>query len=147
MRHTRSGRDRIAEARRTLGLSVSYFDRFAVEQEALARTDLALAEYRRVVDDLWPAPADDASTRAKNWHQRRTDELVGLYAANAARLGATAYAAERALTEYADWRQVIRPTGSLRGNNLAARATAVLEGGNDAVKSRAHQRLLTLVRR
>ena len=59
----------------------------------------------------------------------------------------TAYAAERAITEYADWKQAIRPTGSLRGNNLAARATAVLEGSNDDLKSRAHRHLLTLARR
>jgi phage/plasmid-like protein (TIGR03299 family) len=147
VRHTRNARDRIEEARRTLGLSVTYFDQFVAEEEALARTDLALAEYRRVLDDLWQPPADDASTRTKNSHRRRTDELVDLYTTNAAQLGNTAYAAERALTEYADWKQVIRPTGSLRGNNLAARATAVLEGSNDDLKSRAHRRLLTLVRR
>ncbi|HEY2672236.1 MAG TPA: DUF932 domain-containing protein [Rugosimonospora sp.] len=147
VRHTRNARDRIEEARRTLGLSVRYFDQFAAEEEALARTDLALAEYRRVVEDLWQPPADDASTRTRNSHRRRADELIDLYTTNAAQLGTTAYAAERALTEYADWRQLIRPTGSLRGNNLAARATAVLEGGSDDLKSRAHRRLLTLVRR
>ncbi|WP_275413223.1 DUF932 domain-containing protein [Rugosimonospora africana] len=147
VRHTRNARDRIEEARRTLGLSATYFDRFAAEEEALARTDLVLAKYRRVIDDLWQPPADDASTRTKNSHRRRTDERVNLYTTNAAQLGNTAYAAERALTEYADWKQVLRPTGSLRGNNLAARATAVPEGSNDDLKSRAHRRLLTLVRR
>lgn len=147
VRHTRNARGRIEEARRTLGLSVQYFDRFAAEEEALARTEVALSEYHRVIDDLWQPPADDASTRTRNHHQRRTDELVDLYTSNTTRLGATAYAAERAITEYADWRQTIRPTGSLRGDNLAARATAVLEGSNDELKSRAHRRLLTLVRR
>ncbi|MEV4517860.1 DUF932 domain-containing protein [Dactylosporangium sp. NPDC049525] len=147
VRHTRNALDRIEEARRTLGLSVQYFDEFAAEEEALARTEVTLAEFRHVVDDLWQPPADDASTRSRNIHRRRVDELVDLYTANTAQLGRTAYAAERAVTEYTDWRQTVRPTGSLRGNNLAARATAVLEGGNDEVKSRAHRRLLTLVRR
>ena len=58
-----------------------------------------------------------------------------------------ASAAERAITEYADWKQPIRPTGSLRGRNLAARATAVMEGSNDDIKSRTHRQLLTLTRR
>jgi phage/plasmid-like protein (TIGR03299 family) len=147
VRHTRNARDRIEEARRTLGLSVTYFEQFAVEEEALARTQLAMANFRQVVEELWQPPAADASTRTRNSHRRRVDELADLYTANAARLGSSAYAAERAITEYADWKQAVRPTGSLRGNNLAARATAVLEGGNDDLKSRAHRRLLTLVRR
>jgi phage/plasmid-like protein (TIGR03299 family) len=147
VRHTRNARDRIEEARRTLGLSVKYFDQFAAEEEALARTQLALAEFHHVVDELWQPPAEQASVRTKNSHHRRVDELTDLYIANAARLGTTAYAAERTITEYADWKQAIRPTGSLRGNNLAARATAVLEGNNDDLKSRAHRQLLTLIRR
>jgi len=77
------------------------------------------------------AAADRRVHRTKNSHRRRTDELIDLYTTNPAQLGTTAYAAERSITEYADWKQTIRPTGSLRGNNLAARATAVLEGSND----------------
>jgi phage/plasmid-like protein (TIGR03299 family) len=147
VRHTRNARDRIAEARRTLGLSVRYFQTFAAEEEALAHTELAVAGFRRVVDDLWAPPDADAPTRARTNHARRVGELTDLYTVNAARLGNTAYAAERAITEYADWRKQIRPTGSLRGNHLAARATSVLEGADDDLKSRAHRRLLTLTRR
>ena len=147
VRHTRNARDRIAEARRTLGLSVRYFEHFAAEEEALAQTELALAEFRQVIDDLWEPPADDATTRTKKSHARRTEELTNLFNANAQRLGSTAYTAERAITEYADWRKAVRPTGSLRGNNLAARATAVLVGSDDDLKSRAHRRLLTLARK
>jgi phage/plasmid-like protein (TIGR03299 family) len=143
VRHTRNARDRIEEARRTLGLSVKYFDEFAAEEEALARTELALADFHQVVNELWQPLVNDASIRTRNNHQRRVDELTALYTENADQLGATAYAAERAITEFADWKQGIRPTGSLRGHNLAARATAVLEGSNDDLKNRAHRELLT----
>lgn len=147
VRHTRNVRDRIDEARRTLGLSVRYFEAFAAEEEALARTELAVAQFQQVIDDLWHPPADGAPTRTRNNHGRRREELTDLYTANANQLGHTAYAAERTITEYADWKKTIRPTGSLRGNHLAARATAVLEGGDDDLKSRAHRRLLTLTQR
>ena len=147
VRHTRNARDRIAEARRTLGLSVKYFDNWAAEQEALAQTDLAIDEFRQVVNDLWPAPEDGAPKRAVTHHTNRMQALTELYDSNTAQLGRTAYAGERAITEYADWKAAIRPTGSLRGKNLAARATAVMEGNNDDLKSKAHKRLLTLVRR
>jgi phage/plasmid-like protein (TIGR03299 family) len=147
VRHTRNARERIEEARRTLRLSVNYYERFAAEEEALARTELALAEFRAVVEELWPTPGDHESVRTRNSHARRLDTLNELHATNTARLGRTAYAAERAITEYADWKTSIRPTGALRGKNLAARATAVMEGSADELKSKAHRRLLTLVRR
>ena len=148
VRHTRNWNDRqrVAEARRALGLSVKYYEAFAAEEEALARTELALAEFHAVVEDLWPAPDADAPKRSLTNHANRVQTLTGLYRSNAERLGGTAYAAERAITEYADWKTAVRPTGSLRGNNLAARATAVMEGTNDEVKTKAHRRLLTLAR-
>lgn len=147
VRHTRNAPDRIAEARRTLGLSVKYFDNWAAEEEALAQTELAIDEFRKVVDDLWPAPEDGASKRTVTNHTRRLDTLTQLYDSNSAQLGRTAYAGERAITEYTDWKSTIRPTGSLKGRNLAARATAVMEGNQDEQKNKAHKRLLTLVRR
>jgi phage/plasmid-like protein (TIGR03299 family) len=147
VRHTRNARDRVAEARRTLRLSVRYFQAFAAEEEALAQTEVTIAEFRQVVEQLWPAPEEGAPKRTQTHHRNRLDTLTGLYGSNSERLGATAYAAERAITEYADWKTPIRPTGSLRGRDLAARATAVLEGSNDDVKSRAHRQLLTLTRR
>jgi phage/plasmid-like protein (TIGR03299 family) len=147
VRHTRNARDRIVEARRTLGLSVKYFQAFAAEQEALAHTEVTIAEFHQLLEQLWPTPQENAPKRTRTHHTTRLDTLTGLYTANSARLGQTAYAAERAITEYADWKQPIRPTGSLRGRNLAARATAVMEGSNDDIKSRTHRQLLTLTRR
>lgn len=147
VRHTRNARDRIDEARRTLGLTVKYFDNWAAEEEALAQTELAIDEFRKVVEDLWPAPEDGASKRKVTNHTRRLDTLTQLYDSNSAELGRTAYAGERAITEYTDWKTGIRPTGSLKGRNLAARATAVLEGNQDEQKNKAHERLLTLVGR
>lgn len=147
VRHTRNARDRIAEARRTLGLSVRYYEQFAAEEEALARTELAIAEFRSLLDELWPSPPDDASALAKTHHVGRVRELIDLYQTNADQLGRTAYAAERTITQYADWKTTLRPRGALRENRLAARATAVLEGGYDELKTKAHRRLLTLTHR
>jgi phage/plasmid-like protein (TIGR03299 family) len=147
VRHTRNARDRIEQARRTLRLSVEYFDQFAAEEESLARTDLAIDQFHEVIGDLWATPDEDAPVRTRNKHTKRLEILTDLYDTNAARLGRTAYAAERAITEFADWKTTIRPTGSLRGNNLAARATAVMEGSADELKSKAHRRLLTLTHR
>jgi phage/plasmid-like protein (TIGR03299 family) len=147
VRHTRNARDRIEQARRTLGLSVDYYRKFAAEQQLLAETELAISQFRQLCDELWPPPPPEAAAQAKTRHERRLHTLTGLYRTNSTRLGSTAYAAERAITEYADWRTALRPTGALRGNLLAARATAVMEGTADDLKTRAHRRLLTRTRR
>ncbi|MBI1758147.1 MAG: DUF932 domain-containing protein [Actinobacteria bacterium] len=147
VRHTRHARDRLNEARRTLGLSMDYYRVFAAEEEALARTEVALTDWRRVLDELWPPPGEDAPTRTEANHVQRRTTLDRLWETNTDRLGRTAYAAERAITEYTDWYTSVRPTRVSRGDNLAVRATAVMEGTHDRVKTRAHRRLLTLTHR
>jgi phage/plasmid-like protein (TIGR03299 family) len=147
VRHTASARDRVDEARRTLGLTDAYYRAFAAEEEALARARVGIDEFRELIAELWPAPQDGSTERAVRNHRRRHDQLVELWDANTATLGRTGYAAERAVTEFLDWKVAVRPTGSLRGRHLAARATAVLEGTADDRKSAAHRRLLALTGR
>jgi phage/plasmid-like protein (TIGR03299 family) len=147
VRHTRNARDRIEEARRTLGLSMKYYQAFAAEEEALAHTEMTLTEFRTVLDELWEPPAPEAPKRTLTNHGNRTDKLVQLWRANSDRLGRTAYTAERVITEYLDWGRNIRPSKSLRDDLRAARAAPALEGAEDDTKARAHRHLLTLVRR
>ncbi|MGI5243175.1 DUF932 domain-containing protein [Dactylosporangium sp. CA-139066] len=146
VRHTKNATSRIAEARRTLQLSLKYYDGWAAEEEALARTSVEIDEFRKVIQDLYPAP-DETSTRKVRNHQERLNALTAKWERNAEKLGRTGYAAERAITEYLDWATTQRPTGSLKGRDLAARGTAMIEGTNDEMKSKAHRRLLTLVNR
>lgn len=140
VRHTKNAMQRVDEARRTLGLSKTYFDEFSREEQALAETALTLAEFGSLIDELWTPPDHDASKQSKTIAANRTEKIMGYWSSNTERLGRTAYAAERAITEYADWGK----GGSLRGKNLAARATMVLEGADDALKTKAHRKLLTL---
>jgi phage/plasmid-like protein (TIGR03299 family) len=147
VKHTKNAIHNVRQARNTLRLSLAYYDEFAAEEELLAQTDLALREYERVIETLWTPPEPGASTRMVNSYRDRRDTLVGLYEANADRLGRTAYAGERALTEYLDWKREIRPSGVLAGNRLNARITTTLEGVQDDRKSAAHRELMTLARR
>lgn len=147
VRHTRNARERVVEARRSLQLSANYFDTFAREEQVLAEATIAITEFEELVATLWMPPATDASKRVRDRHETRQTVLRELWRANSEQVGQTAYAAERAITQYCDWHTGIRPRGSLRGRNLAARATAALDGRHDATKTRAHQHLLTMVRR
>ncbi|MFI9558850.1 DUF932 domain-containing protein [Nonomuraea endophytica] len=144
VRHTSSAMDRIHEARRTLGLTVKYYEQWAQEETVLARTNLSIGAFHKVVDALWPVEAD-ATVRTRNFADRRTAELTQIFKQEAKRVGRTAYAAERAITDYLDHIAPRRPGKTM--TEEIARATALLEGTDDEIKNKAHKRLMTLIRR
>jgi len=145
VRHTASATDRIKEARRTLGLSIRYYEQWAAEETALARTDLAIKDFHKLINSLWPLD-EDATDRTRTIAAKRTGTLVELFRNESERSGRTAYAAERAVTEYLDHYAPIRPSGALKGNPLGARGQRLLEGADDEIKSKAHRKLMLLRR-
>jgi phage/plasmid-like protein (TIGR03299 family) len=148
IRHTRNATGRIQEARRTLGLSLNYYDHWAAEETALARTDLAIDEFNQLIDSLWTVE-DDATARMRRTAETRRDRLHGLFADEAdQRTGHTAYGAERTVTEYVDHFAAVRPSAAsgLMGNKPAVRGLRLLEGTDDEIKSKAHRHLILLRR-
>jgi phage/plasmid-like protein (TIGR03299 family) len=143
-RHTTNALDeeRMKEARRTLGLTVKFFDSFKVEEEALARTDLAVSEFEKVIADLWPL-GSEPTDRQKRFADERAGELTGMYRWESEKLGRTAYAAERAVT---DWLDHVAPKKTTGDKMAAARATALIEGDADKAKTQLHQRLMLTVK-
>ncbi|MDQ0772915.1 phage/plasmid-like protein (TIGR03299 family) [Streptomyces aurantiacus] len=142
IRHTKGGLSALEEARRTLGLTLDYAKAFEREENQLVRTDLLIDDFHKLVDGVWTLD-EDATDRQKNFAQQRHDELEGMFHDEARKLGRTAYAAERTVTDYLDHRMGVVP------RNLSedlARAQRSLEGTNDDLKSKAHRKLLLVAR-
>jgi phage/plasmid-like protein (TIGR03299 family) len=144
IRHTSGALDRLEEARRTLGLTFAYAREFEAEETALARTAIALDDFDRLIAELWPLEKD-ATVRTRNTAARRRDHLFAMYGTESERVGRTAYAAERAVTDYLDHLAPRRPGKTM--TEEIARATALLEGTDDDLKNKAHKRLMLLTRR
>lgn len=148
VRHTKSAPDRAAEAARQLGLARKYFDQFKAEQEVLARVDIELDQFNELIASLYPEPAEVAeghrklTAREAGIRERRETALRGIFRDEAAQVGRTAFAAERAVTNYLD-HGVNRRQGSA-DSLAAARASAILEGADDDRKSAAHRQLIKL---
>lgn len=141
VRHTKTAMDRIREARRALKLSTAYAEQFTVEENQLARAEFELAEFEKLAATLWK-PAEDPTKRQATIEARRNETLREGWAKDTARLGKTAYAAERVITDYLDHAAPRRVVGD---KMAAARATAALTGSDDDVKRKAHKQLLELV--
>jgi phage/plasmid-like protein (TIGR03299 family) len=141
VRHTTNAMsdDNLKEARRTLGLSVKYFGEFKSEQEQLARIDMELKAFEALAADIYAKPgAEESDRKRKNWDERH-GTLVDMWGNQAAQTGKTAYSAERVFTDYLDHSAPKR----VKGDKLAAaRVTALLEGTDDKLKTRVHEKLL-----
>lgn len=154
LRHTTGMAGRLEKVRRTLGLSVGYVNAFAAEEEALARTDTTLEEFESVMAELFGAEGtavfgnrDRAaeSARTAGSADRREDALMAQFRVERARVGSTLYAAENALTGYLDWDKIRKGDGPAA--RWQARIEASLSGDDDGFKSRAHGRMMELVKR
>ncbi|MFJ1581583.1 DUF932 domain-containing protein [Streptomyces sp. NPDC088182] len=143
IRHTSGALENLNEARRTLGLTVRYAEAFEAEETALARTNLEIDQFHQLVAGLWPLD-EDASDRARTIAAKRHGQLDAMFQAETERAGRTAYAGERAITDYLDHVAPRRPGRTM--SEEIARATALIEGTDDEIKTRAHRRLMLLKR-
>jgi phage/plasmid-like protein (TIGR03299 family) len=145
-RHTKNIKDKVAEARRTFAQSVAYFEKFVVEEEALARTEMTIKDVLGVIDEVWGELDKDAKPQAKTMRNKLTETILETWQENVEVLGRTGYAAERTFTQYADWKRGLKPRSlELRGNDLATRATAMLDDTAGDLKSNIHRRLMLRV--
>jgi phage/plasmid-like protein (TIGR03299 family) len=145
IRHTAGITDRVKEARRALGMSVTYFEAFAAEETALAHTDIALNEFQALLDTLWTPEEDTTKKAAVTIAAKRTETLMGMFGTEAGNLGRTAYAAERAITDYLDHVAPKRPGKTM--TEEIARASALLLDTDGETKTKAHRQLMTLTNR
>lgn len=145
-RHTKNIKDKVAEARRTFAQSVTYFQRFVEEETKLAELEMTLNDIHKLIDEVWGELDADAKPQARTVRSKLVETVTGVWDENVAILGPTGYAAERTFTQYADWNRGLKPRSlELRGNDLATRATAMLEDTAGDFKTRTHQKLMLRV--
>lgn len=148
--HLRNALRRIDEARQTLKLTADYYTEFAHQETKLARTELTKAQVDAIVAEmdtlLWPDKAKDQvegkgepSKRSETTRRQRTEAILDIFGVETGRVGSTAYAVERAYTDYLDHVAPHRIAGTPLG---AAMATAMIEGVEDQRKARVHERLM-----
>lgn len=142
VRHTKNAMKRMEEARRNLGLTQKYYENFKAEEEQLSRNEMALQEFDELMGELWPLGEEPTKTQ-QTIADKRLTQLREIYASESHRVGPTAFAAERAVT---DWLDHSAPKRKMGDNMLAARATAVLVGDQDKIKNKAHEKLMLRVK-
>jgi phage/plasmid-like protein (TIGR03299 family) len=147
IRHTRGGLNKIEEARRALGIMNEYYAEWGAEETVLANTPFTSNELDGLIDEVFGGLDNDAPKRAITLDTKRREKIHEVWAVELGRLGATAFAAENAITGYLDHHAELRPRGDLKGNRLAALGQTLLEGTTDEKKSTAHKVLMTRVNR
>ena len=141
-RHTSGIAGRVAAARQTLGLHAQYLQAFEEEAEQLIQAEITKVEFDKIVTDLFPEPASDASDRSKTIYSNKVDRLHWLYseAPTQRSITGTAWGVEQAIVEYLDWYR------SVKGEDPdSSRAQATLLGVTTPEKTRVHAYLLDRV--
>lgn len=137
IRHTRTMKDRLAEAHRVLGLSNKIYDQLDAIFNQMAETkitDEAMKTY--IINSLTPdnkseEEKEEMSTRLINITNRvigLTEEGMGM---NHEATKGTLWGAYNALTEYADHHKVVR------GDDANARLTSIWFGTSEFLKNKA----------
>jgi phage/plasmid-like protein (TIGR03299 family) len=146
VRHTATAMSRINEARTALKMSSKYFANFGEEMNMLAQRDITMGEFDAIIKRTFGELKENASKKAVVLEETRREKIDALFASNMATLGRTAYAAERALTEYADWGTQLRQTDVTAGlSPVSLRAIRLVNDTAATYKNRVHEAVMALV--
>ena len=105
IRHTKTAKAKIAQARQALGIVWRYAEEFETAAQNLINQTLLLDEFQQIVDKLWPAaPTDVLGPRAAGLRDRRNTTLRSLFteADTQHTIRGTRWAGLQAITEYLD---------------------------------------------
>lgn len=142
VRHTKNWKDRLDEAKRALGLTSQYYEKFAEEETSLLHTEMTMEAVDKLLDELWEKPTDNK--RSVTMDANRREKIYARFATEVDRVGRNAYALERAITGYADHDRAYH----LKDRSpLEALGEAILMESNEKVKHETHRKLLTLASR
>jgi len=145
IRHTRSAKDKIQEAKMALGLVENYTGKWSAEETALIQTPFADNQVDALIREVYGELDTDAGKRAVTLRAKLTDNVHNWWEVEAERVGKTAYAAENAITAVEDHERSYRNGGKL--TPLMAEGEALLAQAAEPIKHRAHSKLMMLTNR
>ena len=138
IRHTQTAEGKIAVAREALGLAHKYIDEFSTMANEMIQTEITKAQFDKIVEIAYPAPAKDAKGSQKKY-DGKIDLLQSIYVGDFNNtISGTAWGAFNALTERLDWYR-----NSRGGNNESILASA---SGFDPMINAEKNRLMKIVR-
>ena len=133
IRHTASAPQAIEEARRTLGLSFEYYDKFEDEVRTLMAQSVTDKEFDGLMEAVWPSDALDGVTKRV---QKKRDEVkaIVLHDPAVAPYRGTAWGALNAFNTWEQWVSPVRRTKNTSDTESVARmerqALSVLRDGS-----------------
>ena len=149
IRHTQNYQEKVVEARRTLGLSLKYYDTWAAEAQDLARKPVGIRAVARYFRDLVPNPPEGMdATRARSTRR----ELHRLFEEGRGNdlptVRGTLWAAVNAVADFVDHTRTTRRRKSGEGDansNALSRFESALFGSGATLKTRAWDTALKLL--
>lgn len=103
LRHTANYENRLQEAARALGIVKNYYTKFKDVVEELVKMKYTDDQFFKLMDQLNPEPADDASQRMKSFHEKTRQGMIDCYyAEDLENIRETKLGAYQAVVAYSD---------------------------------------------
>jgi len=137
VRHTATAGDRVAEARRALGLAFEYTDTFELEAQALFSTAVSNQKFADIIEALYPTPDKDSAKASVTKHESKVDLIWDLYNGETQKgIAGTAWGAFNALTERLDYYRLGRATNGTDPAINQATSASGFDAQSNAEKAR-----------
>lgn len=137
IRHTTNVTGRIMEARRALGLTFAYIEKFEKEVEQLQAQAVTDAEFHRLVTTLLPVGKNPTKRTVKNTEQKQA-ALIGLWQGRTVvPFDHTAWGALAAVNEYELWQRPRGADDEAVAQQIARRQMRNLIGGSQPMTQQA----------
>jgi phage/plasmid-like protein (TIGR03299 family) len=110
IRHTKSAPTRIEEARRTLGLSFEYYDKFEDEVRTLMAQGVTDKQFDDLIDAVWPVDLENLKGNTRVEKKRDEVKSIVLHDATVSPYRGTAWGALNAFNTWEQWHSPVRRT-------------------------------------
>ncbi|MER0477007.1 DUF932 domain-containing protein [Streptomyces sp. Edi2] len=135
IRHTKSAKGKIAEARKALDIMFAYVESFEREAEKLINESMTLGEFEKVCEQIWPMDEPNPGKRKIDNHRKRLNSLRNIYLNDPTQtaIQGTRWGAYNAVTRYLDH---VAPAGKNPVRAAEMRAVRAVTSSSDSNKAK-----------
>lgn len=112
IKHTQNWEQRMDEAKRVMGFTRRYFEKFEEQANLLLSQEFSRYQYEQLCQELLPKPGVDASKREKGMFEARFTAIMSCWdAPDLGNITGTKWAAINAIADYSDHSRAVRTAG------------------------------------
>lgn len=125
-RHTASVKGKVQQAREALNIGFKYFEEFERTAKILGETEVEIAQFRELLDELLPINGDDVSDQARSLRMNKRSGIARKYRGLDDEVRNTAWGAVQAINTWELWGTEARADAEKQAARVFSNSSAPL---------------------